>query len=172
MTTGMLRSIRAGLCTSALCALTACGSAGLVTLDRPGEGPDEFMIVPGKPLETPSSFRELPTPTPGGANRTDPEPMADAAVALGGQATAPGAIPAADASLVAEASRFGVDDTIRDRLNTEDADFRRRRGRFTSIRIARVDRYGDVYGGQALDPFREVERWRRSGARTPTSPPQ
>ena len=46
--------------------------------------PEEFAIVPNKPLEMPQSFAELPTPTPGSANRTDQTPLADAVAAPAG----------------------------------------------------------------------------------------
>jgi hypothetical protein len=164
--------LRMGMMALALVALTACSGGPLRTLDKPGEGPDEFRIVPAKPLETPPDYASLPTPTPGGANITDQTPLADGVAALGGRAPA-GAdgIPAADGSLVNQASRFGRDGTIRQVLAAEDEEFRARRGRFTQIRIVRSDRYNDVYRPLALDPFREVSRWRSAGARTPTSPP-
>lgn len=159
----------------ALSAVAACQNTGLRTLQKPGEGPDEFRIVPGKPLQTPEDFNALPTPTPGGANLTDQQPLQDGAAALGGRAgtgLATGPIPSTDAAIVNQVSRFGRDGNIRATLAAEDEDFRKRRGRLTQIRIARVDRYNDVYRREALDPFREIERWRRAGARTPTSPPQ
>ena len=46
--------------------------------------PEEFAIVPNKPLETPPAMTALPAPTPGSANRTDQTPKADAVAALGG----------------------------------------------------------------------------------------
>ncbi|MGB8621497.1 MAG: DUF3035 domain-containing protein, partial [Paracoccaceae bacterium] len=46
--------------------------------------PDEFAILPNKPIEMPQDMAALPDPTPGGANRVDPTPEADAVAALGG----------------------------------------------------------------------------------------
>ncbi len=169
---GMRWLMRLGMMTLALVALTACAGGPLRTLEKPGEGPDEFRIVPAKPLQTPPDYASLPAPTPGASNITDQTPLADGLAALGGRAPAAGAgIPAADASLVTQTSRFGRDGTIRQTLAAEDEEFRTRRGRFTQIRIVRTDRYNDVYRPLALDPFREVSRWRGAGARTPTSPP-
>ena len=75
----------------ALVALTACGSrqdvsdqtTSLRELRNPTGTPEEFSIVPAKPLQAPENFTELPQPTPGGTNRTDQTPLKDAVAALG-----------------------------------------------------------------------------------------
>lgn len=169
-----MRWMRAGVLVGVLCAVAACQNTALRTLDKPGEGPDEFRIVPAKPLKTPDSLSALPAPTPGGSNLTDQNPLQDSVLALGGRRSgdSAGPIPGADAGIVNQASRFGRDGSIRSTLATEDEAFRKKRGRLTQIRIAKVDRYNDVYRREALDPFREINRWRKAGARTPTSPPQ
>ena len=68
--------------------LAACGGSAepdLLNISQPrSEGPDEFAILPAKPLEVPEDLAALPEPTPGGSNLTDPTPFADAAVAMGG----------------------------------------------------------------------------------------
>ena len=66
---------------------------------------------------------------------------------------------------------MGVAPAIRQTLAAADADFRRRKGRFTQFRIVPVDRYNQAYRGQALDAERTLARWRRAGARTPSAPP-
>ena len=122
--------------------LAACGEPTLRQLRAPGDGPDEFIIVPVLPLEEPADVTALPTPTPGGANRTDQLPKNDAALALGGRVESPNApIPAIDASIVSYAQRTGVDPSIRAKLAKEDEDFRRRQARFTQIRIVPEDLY-------------------------------
>ena len=76
----------------ALVALTACGSrqdtadrdTNLRQLRNPSGTPEEFSIVPSKPLQAPESLSELPNPTPGGENRTDQTPLKDAVAVLGG----------------------------------------------------------------------------------------
>lgn len=155
--------------------LSACsGNDGLRQLNKPKTGPDEFRVLPAKPLLEPDSFTTLPLPTPGGANRTDQVPAADAVVALGGRASAlesASGIPSGDTALVRQASRHGVTPNIREELAVEDADFRKRRGRFTNIRIVKVDRYKQAYEEFALDPFAEAERFRKLGLRTPAAPP-
>ena len=73
--------------------------------------------------------------------------------------------------VVTYASRFGVSGDIRQALAQEDADFRRRRARFTQYRIVPVDRYNEVYKRFAIDPFAVSESYRQIGVATPSSPP-
>ncbi|MBR9650184.1 DUF3035 domain-containing protein [Thalassovita aquimarina] len=137
-------------------------------------GPDEFSIIPGKELQTPKDFNTLPAPTPGGSNLTDQDPLGDAAVALGGRASArqPGnGVPAADGALIAHAGRNGVPADIRESLAAEDKEFRRRQSRFTKLRLVRVDRYSQAYKRFELNSQAEVAWWRRQGVTTPTAPP-
>lgn len=154
--------------------VAGCANKGLRDLQNPGNGPDEFMVMPVKPLEQPANFSELPPPTPGAANRTDPQPRVDAIVALGGRASAleDTGVPSADAGLVTYTSRNGVPQGIRQTLSEEDANFRRRQGRMTQFQIFRSDLYSRVYRRQTMNPF-EIERQaRRSGVPTPASPPE
>lgn len=152
--------------------LQACANQGLRTLRNTSDGPDEFIIQPSKPLETPASYSELPTPTPGQANRTDRSAIAEGTLAFGGRPEpADAGIPARDGVLVQHASRLGVSPTIRADLAEADAQFRKRKARLTQIRIVPVDRYDQAYRREALDPNAELRRWRRAGARTPSAPP-
>lgn len=153
-----------------LLALSACGrnDPRLLNIAASGEGPDEFAILPTRPLEMPPSFTELPTPTPGGANRTDPDPEADAIAALGGDITrAPQA-----GGLVGYASRFGVSAGIRETLAAEDLEYRRRNDGRLLERIFAVNVYHRAYRPLALDRYAELERMRRAGIRTPAAPPE
>lgn len=154
--------------------LAACGGGrdGLRDLRSTSGGPDEFSVLPVKPLELPETT-ELPAPTPGGANRTDPTPNADAVAALGGRSSAAqaGGIPAADAALVSHAGRAGVTPGIRDQLAREDAQFRRRKSAGRVFNIFGRDRYFRAYAGQALDAYAELQRFRNLGVQTPTAPP-
>ena len=152
--------------------LSACSDDGLRQLYPQGEGPDEFIIVPNKPLEQPTNLAALPDPTPGGANRTDAQPLADGAAALGGRLPPiDGTVPNADGAMVNHASRFGVDANIRPELAKADAEFRRRKARFTQIRIVRQDIYNRVYADEALDAQDVANAYRRAGVPTPTAPP-
>ena len=80
-------------------------------------------------------------------------------------------VRASDGALVRHASRNGVDPNIRADLAERDAKFRKRKARLTQFRIVPVDRYDQAYKRQALNAEAEAARWRRAGARTPSSPP-
>ncbi|MFT4011987.1 MAG: DUF3035 domain-containing protein [Paracoccus sp. (in: a-proteobacteria)] len=155
--------------------LAACSSdPHLMTLGHTGNGPDEFAIVPTKPLTMPTDLASLPTPTPGGGNLTDPTPQADAVGALGGnpaQLSAQG-VGAADGALVAYASRLGRDQAIRQVTAREDVELRSRRGRRALEILARSNVYYRAYEPMTLDSWAELERWRPTGVALPTAPPQ
>ncbi len=154
-------------------ALAACarGEPDLRTLSRSGDGPDAFAIVPSKPLQAPEDFAALPPPTPGGSNRVDQTPLADAVVALGGRPGATAGVPAADGGIVAYAARAGVTPGIRRTLAEEDYAFRdRNRGRLLE-RLFRTNVYNRAYRRQSLEPYDELERFRRAGVRTVAAPP-
>ncbi|KAA8609716.1 hypothetical protein AL036_03025 [Salipiger aestuarii] len=135
--------------------------------------PEEFAILPTKPLQTPPNFAELPAPVPGAANRTDPTPKADAVAALGGNPArlAETGAPAGDGALIGTASRFGRDPQIRTRLAAEDLAYRKRKSLF-SYKIVPQDEYYDAYRSQWLDTYAVLDAFRRAGARTPSAPPQ
>lgn len=153
--------------------VAGCANVGLRDLRSDSKGPDEFGIQPVGALQSPTSFTELPTPTPGGRNLTDRSAIAEGAAAFGGSIGDPNApIPASEGALVQHASRLGVSPGIRQTLAQTDADFRRRKARFTQYRIIPVDRYNQAYRGEALDAQAERRRWQGAGARTPSAPPE
>lgn len=171
--------MRAGFLTMAILAtgLAACsnsaqdGDVRLHKLSRDGRQPEEFSIVPSKPLEIPQDLASLPEPTPGGSNRTDLTPLDDAVVALGGRVSrADGAAPAQDQALIAAAGRFGVSGDIRPTLAAEDLAFRESKSRF-SWQLIKSDRYYDAYEDQSLDPYDWLTRFRAMGVQTPLAPP-
>lgn len=154
-------------------ALSACANNGLRSLDNTSNGPDEFILQPAKPLTAPDSYTDLPPPTPGQANLTDRSALNEGVVAFGGKPEAEGgAIPRSDGALVTHASRLGVSPGIRAELAETDAKFRKRKARLTQFRIVKVDRYNQAYKRQTLDAGAEAAKWRRAGARTPSSPPR
>ena len=169
-----MRIAQVGLIVVAALLTAGCSSKGLMDLRTNSEGPDEFLILPSKELTIPTDLSALPTPTPGGANLVDRDPVGEAVAVLGGRPEALGAqgVPASDGALVAQASRFGVNSDIRASLAESDAKFRKRQKRGTRIRLFPVDRYRQAYRRSALDPFEEADRFRRSGLKTPTSPPE
>ena len=150
--------------------LSAVMLLGLAACNRGGSvGPDEFSVLPTRPLELPANLSSLPPPTPGGLNLTDPNPTGDAIAALGGVQSDAGGVPASDAALVAQASRNGTDPAIRQTLAAEDAGLRRRAQRGQALNRAR---YLRVYAGQALDAYAELLRFRNAGVQVPSAPPQ
>ncbi len=164
----------------AVLAMSACGKKDkdpeLMNIRPSGNGPDEFTILPTKALESPDFTAALPTPTPGGANLTDPTPKADAVAALGGNPArvAPrgdGSIGRGDATLVSHARRFGANAAIRQSLAAEDLEFRRKHEGRVLERLFNLNVYFRVYKDVSLDQYRELERFRRLGVRTPSAPP-
>jgi hypothetical protein len=156
---------------AAAMALAACAPTDEVRLRadrRDGTGPDEFAIVPPRPLQIPADLTALPEPTPGGTNRTDPDPLADAVLALGGR---PGAGGGGEGALLAAGTRFGVSPTVREDLRAEDAEFRRRNRPRLLERWFGTDVYNRAYARLGLAPYSELERARQAGARTPAAPP-
>lgn len=159
-------------------ALAACSSGRgdkLINLNRGGDGtPDEFAILPTKPIEIPQDLNALPAPTPGGANRVDPTPQADAVAALGGNPERLNRTGQArsDGGLIRYASRYGVQSGIRPTLAQEDVAFRKANPGRVLERLFRVTRYYSVYEGSELDQTAELQKWRRRGVLTPSAPPE
>jgi hypothetical protein len=170
-----MTAARTVLAVAAAMMLSACGGNGtpnLYNLEQPGNGPDEFAILPPGPLQLPDDLAALPPPTPGGANRTDPTPNADAIVALGGDPGGAGGIPAGDSALVAHAARLGVTADIRGTLAAEDLEFRRDNQGRVLERLFNVNVYYKAYADQSLDQQDELAFWRSRGVRTPSAPPR
>ena len=155
--------------------LAACSTdPHLMNTSAGKDGPDEFGIVPTKPLQMPEDLNVLPAPTPGGSNITDATPMGDAVAALGGNPAQLGAqgIGAADGALVNYSSRLGVQAGIRQQLAVEDLQWRSKHSRRLLETLARTDVYYRAYKNMTLDSWAENERWRRAGAQVPSAPPK
>lgn len=142
----------------------------LLQLRNSGEGPDEFAIVPNKPLETPENFAFLPPPTVSQPSLADATPQKDVFAALGGSAATTGA-RSSEAGVLNYTTRFGRSATIREELAASDLDFRRRNDVLFLERLANISKYFQVYAGQSLDKHSELERFRAAGVRTPSAPP-
>ena len=144
----------------------------LLNIASSSQGPDEFAIVPYKPLQPPEDFNALPTPNPGGGNRVDQRPNDEVIAVLGGNpAVVARGIPASDTGIINHASRYGRSSTIRQQLAAEDLNFRRRKDGRPLERLFNVNVYFRAYRKQSLDQYRELERFRRLGVRTPSAPP-
>jgi hypothetical protein len=60
-----MRAVRGMIAGAALALRPAAGDAHLYNLRSDSGGPDEFAILPTKPLEMPAGHGALPPPTPG-----------------------------------------------------------------------------------------------------------
>ncbi|MEJ1993243.1 MAG: DUF3035 domain-containing protein [Maritimibacter sp.] len=156
-----------------LMALSACDSGDPHLMNIRTDTPDEFGVLPSKPLVQPESYTELPEPTPNGTNLADPTPEADAVAALGGNpdlVTSP-QIRAGEQGLISYASRYGVPEDIRDTVATEDLEWRRDHNGRLLERLFNVNVYIKAYAQMALDQHRELARLRGLGVKTPSAPP-
>jgi hypothetical protein len=161
------------MCLGAGLALAGCGGNDeprLMNLRGTNVGPDEFSILPSKPLTMPPNLAALPAPTPGGGNLTDQDPFADAAAALGGNAAVKNR-PSTDGGLVSYASRLGTQADIRSRLASEDLEWRRDNDGRVLEKLLKINVYYRAYQRMSLDQHAELERWRALGVRTPSAPP-
>jgi Protein of unknown function (DUF3035) len=143
----------------------------LMNLRSDTNGPDEFSILPVKPLSMPKDLAALPDPTPGGTNLVDPNPKTDALVALGGKPRDPKSGAGADGGLVAYAGRDGVEGNVREVLAAEDLTYRKSNGPRLLERLFKVNTYFKAYRRQSLDQDEELARWRAQGVATPSAPP-
>ncbi|MBN2905320.1 MAG: DUF3035 domain-containing protein [Rhodobacteraceae bacterium] len=168
-----MRSARILVLGAAMAALLAGCSRDkepeLMNIRSQTRSPDEFSVLPGKPLEMPADFAALPQPTPGSASRTDPTPETDAIIALGGN---PSRATRGDNGLMSHVTRFGVASDIRQSLAAEDLEYRRTHDGRLLERWFNVNVYFKAYGPQALDQYAELERWRRLGVRNVGAPPE
>ncbi|MGB5558880.1 MAG: DUF3035 domain-containing protein [Paracoccaceae bacterium] len=165
-----------GLMLVVVAGLSACtgGRPGMLNLRGDKQGPDEFSVLPSKALQSPDDLTNLPVPTPGGSNLTDPTPISDAVAALGGNPAAltGSGIPAADGALVNHALRYGVQPGVREELAAADEAVRKGRGFFPTFGNLGNARYYRIYRKDALDQEAELLRLRAFGIRTPSAPPQ
>lgn len=174
----MLTLSRFALGAAILLSLSACGGSNrephLMNLRSQTRGPDEFSVLPTKPLQMPESLTELPAPTPGGSNITDPTPEADAVAALGGNPAVLGQVSpsASNAGLVNYAGRLGRSAEIRQTLAAEDLDWRRKHDGQILQRLFGTTVYYKAYSKMSLDQYAALEYWRARGVRNVGAPPE
>jgi len=156
-----------------LVALSACASEDPQLMNIRSDTPDEFSVLPTRPLEAPEDYTTLPEPAPDGINLADPQPKADAVAALGGNPDrlAAGQIFAGEQTLISYASRYGVPGDIRDLLSAEDLEWRQSNNGKLLERLFNVNVYIGSYKAMSLDQHLELERLRAMGVRTPSAPP-
>lgn len=163
------------IATAAVLALSACSDKNTnrpLTLAGRNDGPDEFLLLPTKPLQQPADLTALPEPTTGGSNLTDPTPKADVIAALGGKpAMMAQPSPAADSALLSYAGRFGISEGIRGDLAQNDQAFRNERRGWRLRRGVSQTKYFDAYADQSLNQAAELYRARAADVRTPAVQP-
>lgn len=164
------RLITATLLISGGLVLAGCGEAGLAGVLRSsgvGARPDEFMVLPTRPLEMPASLSALPPPAPGTANRVDYRPNAEAVTGLTGRQG-----PAGTADGSALVARTGTGSPqIRTVVAVENAEYRaQNRGKLFQRWTSR-DQEALVYRGQTLDAPTSFETMRARGVGVPAPPP-
>jgi len=156
-----------------LAVLVACESDQPDLMNIKSDTPDEFSILPTKPLEAPEDYASLPAPTPGGTNLVDPQPKADAVAALGGNPDrlTRGQIYAGEQTLLTHVTRYGIPAGIRETLAAEDLEWRRENNGRLLERLFNVNVYYSSYKAMSLDQHYELERLRQAGVWTPSAPP-
>jgi hypothetical protein len=127
--------------------------------------PDEFMVLPTRPLEMPESFVALPPPTPGTVNRVDYRPHIEAVVGLTGR---PGPVGSGGSALVAAAGPR--DPAIRTELAQEDVIWRQTHHGRLLERWFSTDREALVYRPMVLDAPEAFENQRAQGREVPAAP--
>jgi hypothetical protein len=154
-------------------ALAACSGGDPELMNIKTDTPDEFSVLPTKPLEAPEDYTSLPAPTPGETNLVDPTPQADAVAALGGNPDRlkRGTIFAGEQVLLAHANRYGVPADIRATLAAEDLAWRGENNGRLLERLFNVNVYYSSYKPMSLDQHLELERLRKMGVWTPSAPP-
>lgn len=152
-------------------ALAACGEGGVAGALRASGAtstPDEFMVLPTRPLEMPESFATLPPPTPGRVNRVDYQPHVEAIAGLTG---APG--PAGNANGAALVAQAGPRQPgIRQALAVEDVEWRDTHHGLLIPRLIAKDKETVTYQPMILDAASEFRRLRAAGVEQPPAPPQ
>jgi hypothetical protein len=149
-------------------ALGGCegGLAGGLRSAGVARTPDEFMVLPTRPLEMPENFAALPPPAPGTVNRVDVRPHAEAVVGLTGRS---GPVGSGGTALAAAAGPR--DPAVRTQLAEEDVVWRQtHRGRLLE-RWFSTDREALIYRPMVLDAPDAFEYQRAQGRRVPAAPP-
>ena len=167
-------------------ALGACSAVGdpIEAIGGRAPAPDEFMVLPRKPLVVPPTLAagpDLPAPDPGRPSPLEPDPEAAAVAALTGDATtartAAGEVSAGEASLLTAARASSASPEIRVQLEEE---------RIAAAEAEADAPYepptlGEMFFGSSddeeapdpeivLDPIAESQRLQREGVATPNDP--
>ncbi|WP_233417141.1 DUF3035 domain-containing protein [Halovulum marinum] len=173
----MAQALRIILAAGAAAILAGCGggdSDERSAVERLTAGsriaPEEFAVLPQKPLQLPEDLTALPPPLPGTVSRTDLTPNADAVAALSGTPQR-GAVVASDNALLAAAAT-GASANIRQVVAAEDLEYRRNNQPRLLYRLFGTATETSIYDGQALNPDLEQRRLRALGVQVPAAPPR
>lgn len=163
------RAIAIAALVLAALALSGCGEGGFAGGLRAAGAvrtPDEFLVLPTRPLEMPQNLAALPPPLPGTPNRVDYQPHAEAIAGLTGRSA-----PAGTANGEALVARAGPGDPgIRAELAAEDVAWRQTHHGLLLQRLLTKDKNALVYQPMVLDAPAEYDRLRASGVRVPAAP--
>jgi hypothetical protein len=119
----------------------------------------------------PPSLSALPAPQPGARSRVEPDPVADAQLALGGGFGAGGAAAGpsqGEAALLSATGAASADPAIREQVLAERPEPQRRFGldSFLGVRIVQ----DPAASAERLEPEEEAARLRREGLAAPVPP--
>lgn len=157
---------------ASLSVLAACSSdAPPVTLAEASianGAPDEFLVLPQRPLEMPDDLETLPEPDLEAGTRVAIDPIAEAKRAVGGTGGSTRAT-ATDQAMLAAARTVGVNPNIRAELRAEtEAKIARPGGLAGFLDIFRIsDRKKTAFDDQRLDALGELKRRQAQDVRTP-----
>ncbi|WP_424933767.1 DUF3035 domain-containing protein [Amaricoccus macauensis] len=153
--------------------LGGCGNGGLAGALRSSgvtSTPDEFLVLPTRPLEMPDDLAALPTPTPGQRSRVEYEPEAIAVAGLTGREST--ARTANGTALLARAGVASNTPQIRQILAEEDVVYQQNhKGRLLEW-VFSPDKESLVYRDMILDPGAAYEAMRARGVKVPAAPPE
>lgn len=150
-------------------ALSGCGEGGVAgKLRSAGVAgkPDEFMVLPTRPLEMPDDLTLLPSPQPGTTNRVDYRPHAEAVAGLTGRPDVQGS---GGGALVAAAGPR--DPQVRTQLAQEDVAWRDPHHGLLLERLFARDKQYVVYGPMILNAPEALDTQRAQGRQVPAAPP-
>ncbi|MFN7709593.1 MAG: DUF3035 domain-containing protein [Holosporales bacterium] len=132
------------------------------------EQPDEFTLETRKPLQMPSSFSDLPEPTPGARAAHDADPRQEAQSVLGFSNQSAAAPSVGERKLIEAAGGHQVEAQIRQKVNQE-ADLERQDHHATQTVFFWQK---NKEHGKAIDPKAEYERLHGDKHPTETMPLQ
>jgi hypothetical protein len=161
---------RIALCACVVLAVAGCGGRGALrsTFGITLEQPDPFNVLPRKPLRIPPNFQDLPLPRPGAPSPLDPQPVAEAQLALRHVGQAAGAPSAGELALLGAVGAEDAQPGIRQDLALEAGSTDPAYGLDSILGWAVPDGSAE----QVLDQRAEAARIDAAGGDAPNAPPR